>query len=134
MLTLNNSQLKKRFADIEQVISNFATLNKSKPLIAKLPLEKPDTYAFVFFRPLPHVTGTPPWLLRSIGSPPALSSTPTLGFFCFFECMGIQFFNSLTCDLPDAMPSQRSLTLTHMWLMGHHATPEVTCTHTHTHT
>ena len=29
-----------------------------------------------------------------------------------FECIGIQFFNSLTCDLRDAMPRQRSLTLT----------------------
>ena len=44
------------------------------------------------------------------GSPPALSSTPTLGFFLFFECIGIQFFNSLKCDLWDAMPHQRSLT------------------------
>ena len=26
-------------------------------------------------------------------SPPALRSTPTLGFFFFFECLGIQFFN-----------------------------------------
>ena len=29
----------------------------------------------------------------------------------FFECIGIQSFNLLTCDLPDAMPRQRSLTL-----------------------
>ena len=43
------------------------------------------------------------------GSPPALSSTLTLGVF--FECLGIQFFNSLTCDLRDTMPRQRSLTL-----------------------
>ena len=41
-----------------------------------------------------------------------LSSTQTLGFFFFFECIGIQFFNSHTCDLRDAMPRQRSLTLT----------------------
>ena len=44
-----------------------------------------------------------------LGSPPALSSTPTLGFF--FECLGIQFFNSLTCDLRDTMARQRSLAL-----------------------
>ena len=38
-----------------------------------------------FFLPLPHVTGTPPQLLRPREGPPlALSSTPTLGvFFCF---------------------------------------------------
>ena len=29
----------------------------------------------------------------------------------FFECLGIQFFNSLTCDLRDAMPRQMSPTL-----------------------
>ena len=29
----------------------------------------------------------------------------------FFECMNIQFFNLLTCDLREAMPRQRSLTL-----------------------
>ena len=32
-------------------------------------------------------------------------------FFFFFECSAIQFFNSLTCDLRDAMPRQGSLTL-----------------------
>ena len=49
-------------------------------------------------------------------------------FFCFFECIGIQFFNldTLVSDLGDTMPRQRSLTRTHMWLMGRHATPEVT--------
>ena len=40
--------------------------------------------------------------------PPALSSTPTQVYF--FECSGIQFFNSFTCDLWDTMPRQRSLT------------------------
>ena len=48
-------------------------------------------------------------------------------FFFFCECLGIQFFNSLTCDLRDAMPRQRLLTLfTHKWLTEHYATPEVT--------
>ena len=61
-----------------------------------------------YFWPLTHVTSTPPWLSDLWGSPPALSSTPTLGFF---EWLGIQFFNSLTCDLQDAMPCQRSPTL-----------------------
>ena len=34
-------------------------------------------------------------------------------FICllFFECLGIQFFNSLTCDLRDTMPRQRAPTL-----------------------
>ena len=32
-------------------------------------------------------------------------------FIYLFEFLGIQFFNSLTCDLRDTMPRQRSLTL-----------------------
>ena len=64
---------------------------------------------FFLFRLLPHVTSTPPWLLR----PMKISTTPTLDLFLFFECICIQFFNSLTCDLRDTMPCQRSLTLTH---------------------
>ena len=31
--------------------------------------------------------------------------------FFWSGCLSIQFFNSLTCDLRDAMPRQRSLTL-----------------------
>ena len=41
-------------------------------------------------------------------SPPALSSTLTLGFF---ECLGIQFFNLLTYYLLETMPHQGSPTL-----------------------
>ena len=32
-------------------------------------------------------------------------------YFFVFECLAIQFFNSLTCDLLEAMPRQSSLTL-----------------------
>ena len=32
-------------------------------------------------------------------------------FIYCFECSGIQFFNSLTCNLRDTMPQQRSLPL-----------------------
>ena len=32
-------------------------------------------------------------------------------YLLFFECLGIQFFNLLTCDLQDTMPRQRSPTL-----------------------
>ena len=31
--------------------------------------------------------------------------------FIYFECLDIQFFNSLACDLQDTMPCQRSLQL-----------------------
>ena len=62
------------------------------------------------FRPLPRVTGTPPWLLRPMRVSTSSELYPNTWVF-FFECIGIQFFNSLTCDLRDAMPRQRSLTL-----------------------
>ena len=81
---------------------------------------------FFFLRPPPCVPGTPP-SFSGLRPPPALSYTQALSFFC--ECLGIQFFNSLTCDLRDTMPRQRSLTLfTHMWITGRYATPEVTHT------
>ena len=60
----------------------------------------PMHYFFFFvFWPLPHVTGTPPWLFRLVRV-----STGS-------ECLGIKFFNLLTCDLWDTMPCQRSLRL-----------------------
>ena len=34
-----------------------------------------------------------------------------LFIYLFFECLGIQFFKSLTCDLRDAMPRHWLLTL-----------------------
>ena len=93
--------------------------------MVKLPWEKPDAYAF-FFRPLPHVTGTPPQLLRLMKCPLALSSTPTLGFF--FECISIQFFCSplpLTQSVRLPMVAYPSLCST--WcLMRCHAMPEFT--------
>ena len=44
----------------------------------------------LFFRPLPCVTGTPPWLLRPEVS---TSSEHYPDTRLFFECLGIQFFN-----------------------------------------
>ena len=63
------------------------------------------------FTPLPHVTGTPPWLFRPMRVSTSSELYPDTWLFFVFECIGIQFFNSLTCDLRDAMPHQRSLTL-----------------------
>ena len=67
---------------------------------------------FFLFRALPHVTGTPPWLLHPGSDLWGSELYPDTWLFFFFECIGIQFFNSHTCDLRDAMPRQRSLTLT----------------------
>ena len=78
------------------------------------------------FRPLSRVTGTPPWLLRPMRVFTSSELYPDTWLFFVFECIGIQFFNSLTygtpchargllhsltCDLQDVMPRQRSLSL-----------------------
>ena len=93
------------------LLSIITTLNKSKKLTAKLPWKKPDAYAFFCLRHCLMSPALHPGFSDLGGSPPALSSTPILGFFFVFECIDIQFFNSLTCDLRDAMPRKRSLTL-----------------------
>ena len=46
----------------------------------------------LFLRLLPCVTGTPPWLLRPMKA--STSSELYLNTELFFECLGIQFFNS----------------------------------------
>ena len=89
------------FPDFEQVkklIVILLTLNKLKL----------DAYASFFGHGLISLA-LHPGFSDLLGSPPALSCTLTLGFF--FECLGIQFFNLLTCDLRDTMPHQRSPTL-----------------------
>ena len=99
------------FPDFEQVkklIVILLTLNKLKKLTIKLPWEKLDAYASFFGHGLISLA-LHPGFSDLLGSPPALSCNPTLGFF--FECLGIQFFNLLTCDLRDTMPCQRSPTL-----------------------
>ena len=85
------------FAAFEQVIIKISHFADCE-LTAKLLWEKPDAHAFF-----------------------------CLGHTRFYECIGIQFFSSLTCDLRNAMSRQRSHT--HVWLTGCHATPEVTYTH-----
>ena len=45
-----------------------------------------------FLRPLPCITGTPPWFLRPMKA--STSSELYLNNGLFFECLGIQFFNS----------------------------------------
>ena len=71
------------------------TLNKLKKLTIKLPWEKLDAYAS-FFWPWPHVTGTPPWLLRPVKVSTSSELYPNTWLFFVFECLGIQFFNSPT--------------------------------------
>ena len=75
LMTLNKS---KNLVDI------LLPLNKSKKLTAKPPWEKPDAYAFFLFRPLPHVTGTPPWLLRPMRVTNCLELYPDAWLFFVF--------------------------------------------------
>ena len=63
---------------------------------------------FFFFWPLSHVTGTLPWLFRPVR---VSTSTELYPNTWLFQCLGIQFTNSLTCDLRDTIPRQRSPTL-----------------------
>ena len=89
----------------------MAALNKLKKLTIKLPWKKLDAYAF--FWPWPHGTGTQLGLFRPVRVSTSSELYPDtwLFYFCFFfECLGIQVFNSLTCDLRDIMPCQRSST------------------------
>ena len=85
-------------------------LNKSKMHYNKTPMWETGCLSIFLGRYLVslalHSGFSGPWR-----SPPALSSTLTQGYF--FECLGIQFFNSITCDFQDAMPHQSSLTLMH---------------------
>ena len=89
LLILNNSNKSNSyFADFEQVkqwLVILLTQSKLKKTDNKTPVGETGCL-WIFFQLWPH------WL------------------FFFFECLGIQFFNSLTCDLWDTMPRQRSLT------------------------
>ena len=75
----------------------------------KLPWEKLDAWAA--FGPYLVSPAVYPGFSDLWGSPPTSSELyPDTRLF-FYECLGIQFFNSLTCDLQNAMPCQRSLAL-----------------------
>ena len=122
MLTLNKQKI------------ILQTFNKSKKLTAKLQWAKPDVYALLFFLAQPPLATslTLLWTIARFLDPFYTFSPAHRRVICDFtppnplECINIQFFNSLTCDLGETMPRQKSLTLTHMWLTGRQATPEVT--------
>ena len=93
------------FSDFEQVKNYFADSEQVKKTNSKTPVGKTRCLCMVFFICL-MPSALHPAFSDLWGSPPALSSTPTFVVFFFFECIGIQFFNSL-----HAMSCQRSLTL-----------------------
>ena len=84
------------------------TLNKYKKTNSKTPVTKTRYLCIFLFRPLPHVTALHLGFSDLWGSPPVLSSTPTFGFFCVW------------------MLRHPVFQLTHMWLTGRCAMPEVT--------
>ena len=92
------------FADFEQFkikISHFADFEQEQNSLGRNRIPRH------VLRPLPCVTGTPPQLLRPVRVSTGSELYPDTGFF---ECLGIQFFNS---------PAP-------MLLTGRHATPVVT--------
>ena len=101
------------FADFEQVKNNcsFCWLWTSlKNLISKL-LWGETRYQSIFLGHYLVSQALHPGISDPWRSPPALSSTPTQGYFFLFECLGIQFLNSLTSNFWDAMLCCRSLIL-----------------------
>ena len=56
------------FEQVKKLCTYFADFEQVKKTSSKTPMgETGCLYIFFLFRPLPHVTGTPPWLLRPEG-------------------------------------------------------------------
>ena len=77
------------FEHVKNLIFILLTLNKSKiKLTTKLPWENLDGYTFFsfffFFWPSPHVTGTPPWLLRLVMVSTSSELYPDTWIFVFW--------------------------------------------------
>ena len=72
--------------DFEQVIFILLTLNRSKKTNSKTPVGETGYLCIFFvFRPLPHVTSTPPQLLRPVRASTGSELYPnTWLFFCFW--------------------------------------------------
>ena len=78
------------------------SLNKSKKtLYQKIPLGETRCLG-IFFGLLP--VSLAHWLLRPVRVYSGSGLYPDTRLFYFFECLGIQFFNSVACNLPDPMP------------------------------
>ena len=94
------------------------TLNKFKKLATKLVCWETGCLC-IFIFPHPTLSSlTLPWIITRFLNSFYTFSPAQCMVICdfappnpFFESIGIQFFNLLTCDLWDAMPCQRSFTL-----------------------
>ena len=67
-------------------------------------------YKFFYIKTFPLVFTKLPWEKLDVDASAFYLSIYLFIYLFIFECLGIQFFNSLTCDLRDTMPRQRSLT------------------------
>ena len=109
----NNKNKKKKIIMIVIIIiivnNNNNNNNNNKNLQKKLPWEKLDVWAFFEATTLCDLHSTLASQTRKVLH--QLWTLPQHKTFFFFECLGIRFLNSLTCDLRDTMPPQRSLTL-----------------------
>ena len=110
MVLWTSQKLCSYFADFEQVNWLFCWLWTSQKLNWQQNSRGRNWmlmhFFFFFFWPSPHVTGTPPWLLRPVRVSTSFELYLDIWLFLFFECLDIQFFNSLTCGLRDTMPRQ----------------------------
>ena len=72
-------------ADFEQVKNYFADFEQVKKTNSKTPVGETRYLCIFLFRPLPHVTGTSPWLLRPMRVSTSSELYPDTGlFFCFW--------------------------------------------------
>ena len=88
----NHKKAQTYFADFGQVIIKINHFADFEQVIIKITKKSSrNRIPRHFLRPLPCVTGTPPQLLRPIRVSTGSELYPDTGFF---ECLGIQFFNS----------------------------------------
>ena len=74
------------FGDLEQVKNILLTMNKPKTPNSKTPVREAGYLCIFLFRPLPRVTGTPPWFLRPMRVSTNSELYPdTWLFFCFLN-------------------------------------------------
>ena len=110
----NFGQIKNKFTDFEQVkkiklycwLWTRVKLNPQQNSLGRNRIPK-HVWGHYLVSPALH-----PGFSDPRRSPPALTLPRHKAIFIlFFECLGNQFFDSLTCELPDAMLRRRSLTL-----------------------
>ena len=86
-----SQKLSSYLTDFEQVKNYFTDFEQVKKTNSKTPLGETGCLCILFW-PWPYVTSNPPWLLRPVKVSTSSELYPNTQLF--FECLGIQFFNS----------------------------------------